>query len=74
MKSLDREELRVLERAARGLLAPEADGDEELFLQSLRDAGLVSEIKHPSRESSSERPLVTVVGKPVSETIIEDRG
>jgi hypothetical protein len=36
-------------------------------------AGLVKQIRKPSADSRSERPLVAIQGKPLSATIVEDR-
>lgn len=72
MKTLNPEELRELERAARRLLSQEFT-DEERFLESLRETGLLSDVKRPSRDNTPERPLVPIQGKPLSETIIEER-
>lgn len=48
---------------------------ERALKQSLFEAGLLSEIKTPKRNAESFRAYqpVTVKGKPVSETIIEER-
>ncbi len=40
---------------------------------SLINSGLVKQIKYPSYEPISERRLIQAKGKPVSETIIEER-
>lgn len=74
MRTLKPEELREIERAARDLLVPKGATDEERFLESLREAGLVNDIKRPARDVEIERPLVPIQGKPLSETIIEERG
>jgi hypothetical protein len=50
----------------------EAD-KQAVFHQSLLDAGLVKQIKRPSYQSITERRLIQSEGKPVSETIIEER-
>lgn len=43
------------------------------FHQALIDSGLVKQIKYPTYEHRGERQLIEVEGKPVSETIIEER-
>jgi hypothetical protein len=43
------------------------------FHQALLASGLVKTIKTPSLTSTGERKLIRVQGKPVSETIIEER-
>ncbi|WP_409867265.1 hypothetical protein [Microcystis sp.] len=44
-----------------------------VFHQSLLDAGLVKQIKRPSSQPITERRLIKIEGKPISETIIEER-
>ncbi len=41
--------------------------------QALINSGLVKQIKHPAYEAIAEIQLIQVEGKPVSETIIEER-
>ena len=41
--------------------------------QALYGAGLVTEIKPPVRRPRERRPPINIKGKPLSETIIEDR-
>ena len=61
------------------LLRPEVESDstevdkEEQFLQALLAGGLIAEIKRPDRSSKMDREPVPIRGKPLSETIIEDR-
>ena len=43
------------------------------FYQALLASGLVTRIKQPSRDQAFERPLIQIQGKPLSETIIEER-
>ncbi|GAL95586.1 hypothetical protein N0824_00102 [Microcystis sp. 0824] len=50
----------------------EAD-KQAVFHQSLLDAGLVKQIKRPSSQPITERRLIEIEGKPISETIIEER-
>lgn len=54
--------------------ARHAAGDLDQRLQrALYDAGLVGEIKPPVKRPRHRRPAITIKGKPLSETIIEDR-
>jgi hypothetical protein len=74
IKELNTDELRQVQQAVQAQL----DGTDEAaakkaFHQALLDAGLVKEIKTPPRRDDRERPLVTIRGKPLSETIIEER-
>ena len=45
----------------------------EVFHQVLLSKGLVKEVKNPPVTGTIERQLVEVKGKPVSQTIIEER-
>ncbi len=47
---------------------------EEQFKQELLKAGLLAEIKHPIDQADyGDRNLIQVKGKPLSETIIDER-
>lgn len=41
--------------------------------RALFEAGLVSEIKPPVKRPRERAPLIKIKGKPLSETVIEDR-
>ena len=45
----------------------------EVFHQVLLSTGLVKEVKNPPVTDTIERQLIEVNGKPVSQTIIEER-
>ena len=45
----------------------------EVFHQVLLSQGLVKEVKNPPVTDAIERQLIEVKGKPVSQTIIEER-
>lgn len=52
---------------------PSAEREEE-FMQKLLEEGLIKEIKKPPKASpTGDRILVNVKGKPMSQTIVEDR-
>jgi len=54
--------------------ARQAAGDLDLRIQhALYDAGLISEIKPRVKRPRECRPPIRIKGKPLSETIIEDR-
>ena len=73
-KTLELEELQQLQRTLQTYLNEKVQSDPQAaFHQSLIDAGLVKQIKRPSQHLISERRLVQVEGKPVSETIMEER-
>jgi len=43
------------------------------FHQALLTSGLVKQLKQPSSSQAAKRQLIPVQGKPVSETIMEER-
>jgi hypothetical protein len=47
--------------------------EEEKVHQTLIEAGLLKEVKPRSLKSKMDRPVGIVHGKPISETIIEER-
>jgi hypothetical protein len=74
IKTLEPEELKEVERAARALREPaEKEAEREAVLQILEETGLVAEIKRPPMDMTQERKTVPIQGKPLSETIIEER-
>ena len=48
-------------------------GAENRFKQTLQEIGLLLEVRSPSGQTQSERTLIKVKGKPLSQTIIEER-
>lgn len=75
IETLEREELQQLNQTIQQHLIDKEKSDQRtLFHQSLLNAGLVKQIHHPDNEPIAERRLIQVEGKPVSETIIEERG
>lgn len=44
-----------------------------IFHKVLLTSGLVKQLKQPSYSKQTERRLIQVKGKPISETIIEER-
>lgn len=72
VRTLEPEELREVERAVHALLAPsQQEAERETVLRVLQESGLVKEIKRP--KNHPQRPPVPIKGKPLSETIIEER-
>ena len=56
------------------LLKEQDEADKlEVFHQVLLSQGLVKEVKKPHIPNPADRQLVEVKGKPVSQTIIEER-
>jgi len=74
LDTLELLELQQLERAIGIYLAEkEQTVQRTKFHQALLTSGLVKKIKHSSGSQQTERRLIQVQGKPVSETIIEER-
>jgi hypothetical protein len=76
VRTLTRDEQAELRTQIDVLLAePEADSPEERIQRILFERGLLREIKGPITDLSPYhgRRLVEIQGKPLSETIIEDR-
>ena len=74
LETLELEELQQLNQTIKKYLADKEETIKHAaFHQALSDSGLVKQIKHPAYESINERRLIHVEGKPVSETIIEER-
>ena len=74
IKTLETDELREVERTVRQLLTtPEKEDEREAVRRVLYEAGLVKDIKRPPVTVDRERPLIYIQGKPLSETIIEER-
>ena len=74
IKTLEPEELHQVEQAVRGLLESRPkEADRETALRILQESGLVREVRRPPLDRDIERPLVPIQGKPLSETIIEER-
>jgi hypothetical protein len=74
IQNLQPHELTGVRSAVEHKLSPASIADEEeRFLEALLQSGLVSEIKRPIRTSKLDRAAVPISGKPLSETIVEDR-
>ncbi|GBF80926.1 hypothetical protein [Aphanothece sacrum] len=74
LETLELEELRQLNQTIQQHLIDKEKADKpSAFHQSLLDTGLVKQIKRRSSEPIIEQKLIQVEGKPVSETIIEER-
>ncbi len=52
----------------------EAETEDLRIQKALFDAGLLREIKSPRRRGMGDFEAIKIEGKPLSETIIEDRG
>lgn len=74
VKTLDAEERRRLREALEAMAFPAEEARKrESLRQALRAAGLVTQARQPRATDISDRRLIQVQGKPVSETIIEER-
>ncbi|GET44088.1 hypothetical protein [Microseira wollei] len=75
LKTLELAELQQLNQAIQDYLTLKEDAAKRMgaFHQALLTSGLVRQIKKPSQERLNQRRLIHVEGKPVSETIIEER-
>jgi hypothetical protein len=75
LDNLEREEIEQLNQIIQKYLDTQEETlKKKAFYQQLINSGLVKQIKHPCYEPISNRKLIQVMGKPVSETIIEERG
>ncbi|MGV0106283.1 Transposase [Nostoc sp. DSM 114160] len=74
LETLEIEELQQLNQMIQKYLADKEETVKQAaFHQALISSGLVKQIKHPAYEPITERRLIHVEGKPISETIIEER-
>lgn len=74
IRTLDLSDLRQVEQAVQERLKPsEEAAARDAFHRALIASGLVKRIKPPSCRSGAETPPVPIQGKPLSETIIEER-
>jgi hypothetical protein len=74
IRTLDLDELPLVERAVQERLETAGYSPEEWkAMQALVDAGLLKEIKPRCKESAVEYTPVPIQGKPLSETVIEER-
>lgn len=74
LETLELEELQQLNQAIQRYLADKEETPQQAtFHQALLASGLVKQLKQPSYTRQTERRLIQVQGKPVSETIIEER-
>lgn len=74
LEALEVDELRVLDQAIQQHIADRVDSPEQVaFHQALLSFGLVKQIKRPVYRQMTQEQLIQVEGKPISETIIEER-
>lgn len=74
LETLKTEELQKIERTIQKYLSERQETVKQAaFHQALIDSGLVKQIKEPCYEAIAERQLIQVEGKPISQTIIDER-
>lgn len=73
LETLDRDELQQLNQAIQIYLDKQEDHQQTKFHEALLTSGLVKQIKQPSQSRLPQRRLIQIQGKPVSESIIEER-
>jgi hypothetical protein len=74
IKTLAPDERRQLREMLDALMVPAEEEDKRQALhQALRAAGLLTQIRQPRATDTPHRRRIEVQGKPVSETIIEER-
>jgi hypothetical protein len=74
LQELETEELHQLNRAIKQCLVGKTQTAEQTaFEQALLESGLVKQIKQPTYRHVTREELIKVQGKPLSETIIEER-
>ena len=74
LEALEIEEIKQLNQTIQKYLAEREETlKKAAFHQALINSGLVKQIKHPAYEPIAERQLIKIEGKPVSETLIEER-
>jgi len=74
IKTLAPDERRQLCEMLDAMMVPAEEEDKRKALhQALRAAGLVTQVRQPRATDTPNRRRIEVQGKPVSETIIEER-
>ena len=74
INTLEPEELLQVQQAVQARLAPAGHSpEEERVLQEMLKVGLLTEIKPCRTDRQGVSPLVPIQGKPLSETIREER-
>ncbi len=74
IKTLAPDERRQLREMLDAMMVPAGEEDKRKALhQTLRAAGLATQVRQPRATDTPKRRRIEVQGKPVSETIIEER-
>ena len=74
IKTLAPDERRQLREMLEAMMVPAEEADKRKALhQALRATGLLTQVRQPRATDTPHRRRIEVQGKPVSETIIEER-
>ena len=74
IKTLSPDEWRQLRKMLDAMMVPAEEEDKRKTLhQALRAAALITQVRQPRATDTPHRRRIEVQGKPVSETIIEER-
>jgi hypothetical protein len=74
LKALAPDERQQLREMLDTMMVPSGEEDKQKALhQALRAAGLVTQVRQPRATDTPHRRWIEVQGKPVSETILEER-
>lgn len=74
LEKLEVDELEELNQFLQQYIANKEESNQtKAFHQALLSSGLVKQIKHPIYRQTTQEQLIHLEGKPISETIIEER-
>lgn len=75
IQALEKDELKQVQTVVNQNMKSQdtQESGEESFLTRMLDAGLITEIIRPNRGQNQMARLASILGKPLSETIIEER-
>jgi hypothetical protein len=73
LETLGTEDLQQMSQSIQSKLAQHQTAQQAGFLQTLLASGLTQQIKYPTSHQSIGRRLLEIQGKPLSETILEER-
>jgi hypothetical protein len=73
IETLDINELQQLQQSIQSRLIQQQTSQQSAFHRVLLASGLVQQVKYPSLKQSTERQLIQIQGRAISETILEER-
>jgi hypothetical protein len=73
IEMFETEELHQLQQSIQSRLAQHKTAQQAAFFQTLLASGLTQQIKYPTSPQSTERRLLEIQGKSISESILEER-